>query len=72
MSLGDQLHRNQKHGANAANHAHQPSTRHAKAASVSVHEDAGHAREEKVRTGIVSVHGRDVGEMRCTGGRRDT
>jgi hypothetical protein len=25
---------------------------------------------EKVRTGIVSVHGRDVGEMRCTGGRR--
>lgn len=24
----------------------------------------------KGRTGIVSVHGRDVGEMRCTGGRR--
>jgi hypothetical protein len=24
----------------------------------------------KVRTGIVSVNGRDVGEMRCTGGRR--
>lgn len=23
----------------------------------------------KVRTGIVSVNGRDVGEMRCTGGR---
>ena len=26
----------------------------------------------KVRTGIVSVNGRDVGEMRCTGGRRTT
>ena len=25
---------------------------------------------DKGRTGIVSVHGRDVGEMRCTGGRR--
>jgi hypothetical protein len=25
-----------------------------------------------VRTGIVSVNGRDVGEMRCTGGRRTT
>lgn len=24
----------------------------------------------KVRTGIVSVNGRDVGEMRCTGGGR--
>jgi len=24
----------------------------------------------KGRTGIVSVNGRDVGEMRCTGGRR--
>ena len=23
----------------------------------------------KVRTGIISVNGRDVGEMRCTGGR---
>ena len=26
----------------------------------------------KVRTGIVSVNGRDVGEMRCTGGRRSS
>jgi hypothetical protein len=26
--------------------------------------------KDKGRTGIVSVHGRDVGEMRCTGGRR--
>jgi hypothetical protein len=25
--------------------------------------------EPKVRTGIVSVNGRDVGEMHCTGGR---
>jgi len=24
----------------------------------------------KVRTGIVSVNGRDVGELRCTGGRK--
>ena len=27
------------------------------------------APEPKVRTGIVSVNGRDVGEMHCTGGR---
>ena len=27
------------------------------------------APQSKVRTGIVSVNGRDVGEMRCTGGR---
>jgi hypothetical protein len=27
------------------------------------------APSSKVRTGIVSVNGRDVGEMRCTGGR---
>jgi hypothetical protein len=26
----------------------------------------------KVRTGIVSVNGRDVGEMRCTGGRSNS
>ena len=25
--------------------------------------------QRKVRTGIVSVNGRDVGEMHCTGGR---
>jgi hypothetical protein len=27
------------------------------------------AAKPKVRTGIVSVNGQDVGEMRCTGGR---
>ena len=27
------------------------------------------APDPKVRTGIVSVNGRDVGEMRCTGGK---
>ena len=36
--------------------------------------DAEREREKtaspKVRTGIVSVNGRDVGELRCTGGRR--
>lgn len=41
--------------------------------SVSAHADPEQARENspnpKVRTGIVSVNGRDVGEMRCTGGR---
>ncbi len=33
-------------------------------------EDTAAPPKEKGRTGIVSVHGRDVGEMRCTGGRR--
>ena len=28
------------------------------------------ATKAKVRTGIVSVNGRDVEQMRCTGGRR--
>jgi len=28
------------------------------------------APNPKVRTGIVSIHGRDVEEMRCTGGRK--
>ena len=40
---------------------------------VSAHVDPEQERESspdpKVRTGIVSVNGRDVGEMRCTGGR---
>lgn len=40
---------------------------------VSVHSDPEQERENaphpKVRTGIVSVNGHDVGEMRCTGGR---
>jgi hypothetical protein len=44
------------------------------AAPVSAHPDPEQeptaASKEKGRTGIVSVHGRDVGEMRCTGGRR--
>jgi hypothetical protein len=26
----------------------------------------------KVRTGIVSVNGHDIGEMRCTGGRKQS
>jgi len=40
---------------------------------VSAHADPEQERESapdpKTRTGIVSVNGRDVGEMRCTGGR---
>ena len=40
----------------------------------SSHADPEQDRESppnpKVRTGIVSVNGRDVGEMCCTGGRR--
>jgi hypothetical protein len=40
---------------------------------VSAHPDpelqSGASSNSKVRTGIVSVNGRDVGEMRCTGGR---
>jgi hypothetical protein len=40
----------------------------------SSHADPEQDRERppnsKVRTGIVSVNGRDVGEMCCTGGRR--
>jgi hypothetical protein len=40
---------------------------------VSTHADLEQERESrpssKVRTGIISVNGRDVGEMRCTGGR---
>ncbi len=40
---------------------------------VSAHADPGQDRESpphsRVRTGIVSVNGQDVGEMRCTGGR---
>jgi len=39
----------------------------------SAHPDPGRERDNspqpKVRTGIVSVNGRDVGEMHCTGGR---
>jgi hypothetical protein len=39
----------------------------------SIHPDPEQQREaspnSKVRTGIVSVNGQDVGEMRCTGGR---
>ncbi len=46
----------------------------APARPVSSHADPEQDRESpsnsKVRTGIVSVNGRDVGEMRCTGGRR--
>jgi hypothetical protein len=39
---------------------------------VSAHSDPEQekAPSSKVRTGIVSVNGQDVGEMRCTGGRR--
>jgi hypothetical protein len=41
---------------------------------VSAHSDAelqtGASANTKVRTGIVSVNGKDVGEMQCTGGRR--
>jgi hypothetical protein len=41
---------------------------------ISTHTDPEQERESspqnKVRTGIVSVNGRDVGEMHCTGGRR--
>lgn len=33
-------------------------------------QDRESAPASKVRTGIVSVNGRDVGEMRCTGGRQ--
>ncbi len=40
----------------------------------SAHPDPEQERERapnsQVRTGIVSVNGQDVGEMRCTGGRR--
>jgi len=44
---------------------------------VNTHHDKSHVdpvqheapRHKKVRTGIVSVYGRDVGEMRCTGGK---
>ena len=40
---------------------------------VSAHADpqqpAEPAANPKVRTGIVSVNGQDIGEMRCTGGR---
>jgi hypothetical protein len=32
--------------------------------------DSDIPRSSNVRTGIVSVNGRDVEEMRCTGGRR--
>jgi hypothetical protein len=46
------------------------------ASSASTSPDSEQERESsgssKVRTGIVSVNGRDVGEMRCTGGRRTT
>ena len=39
---------------------------------VSAHSDPEQEKvpTSKVRTGIVSVNGQDVGEMRCTGGRR--
>jgi hypothetical protein len=47
---------------------------HSTAAARSSHADPKQQHEtsqrKKVRTGIVSVHGRDVGEMRCTGGKQ--
>jgi len=47
-------------------------TKHAKP-PVSAHADPKQEHESspraKGRTGIVSVNGQDVGEMRCTGGR---
>lgn len=40
---------------------------------VAAHSDPGRqsgvSPNSKIRTGIVSVNGRDVGEMQCTGGR---
>ena len=80
MSLGDQPHRNQEHGAKPPHATHQPApgrkaaARKPRSTPISVHQDPEQERESrspaKVRTGIVSEHGRDVGEMRCTGGRR--
>lgn len=41
-------------------------------ASPEPEQERGSSGSPKVRTGIVSVNGRDVGEMHCTGGRRTT
>jgi len=62
---------------NADNSVHRQVSSHrsqAKASlSLSTHAGAEPEQESpptKARTGIVSINGRDVGEMRCTGGRR--
>ncbi len=41
-----------------------------RASAYSDSEERERSSSSKVRTGIVSVNGRDVEEMRCTGGRR--
>jgi hypothetical protein len=59
------------HNAEAA--LHKLSVRRKKKPATAVSASAPPKRdaepEPKVRTGIVSVNGRDVGEMRCTGGK---
>ena len=49
----------------------QPSAKLPRSLFVSRNQDpeSGASQHSKIRTGIVSVNGQDVGEMRCTGGR---
>jgi hypothetical protein len=44
--------------------------RNASSSSADLEQELERPASPKVRTGIVSVNGQDVGEMRCTGGRR--
>jgi len=82
--MSGKLHNAEEHGAKAihrgtehlkaAIHNVTAGVRKLQASRASSHADHEQDRESppnsKVRTGIVSVNGRDVGEMRCTGGRR--
>ncbi len=71
--LGAERVRNGIHNAEAALHKLAVSRKRKPSKPASVRPDpaqeAGSAPSPKIRTGIVSVNGRDVGEMHCTGGR---
>ena len=84
MRLKDHLRRAEKHGKQSAQHAAEMArdrlhhletsirrTLKQTPAPMSAHPDpeARPAPTQQVRTGIISVNGQDVGEMRCTGGR---
>ena len=69
--LGAERVRSGIHTAEAALHRLTVSRKRKPVKPVSTHPDPEQeiAPPPKVRTGIVSVNGRDVGEMHCTGGR---
>ncbi len=79
MRIVDAFRRAEKQGMNSAKrgaemvctgiHKAEASLRHAVQRSPEPSPDVKPEAAPKARTGIVSVNGQDVGEMRCTGGR---